>query len=100
MTSREMTMGNVVTFEPKPTTDEYFGGCPHCGRSDGYVNVGREHWFSCGRHKTKWRAGENLFSGWRDENEQLWQHNRFMLAEYMTVEPIYSASTTQREPVP
>ena len=28
-------MSNVLPFKPKPTTDEYFGGCPHCGQNDG-----------------------------------------------------------------
>ena len=83
---------NVVPF-PKTetdtvTTDQYFGGCPYCGGNDGYLNVERGHWFMCDRHKTKWCAGSNLFSGWRDENEEVWRLNRFRLAEYMTVEPV------------
>ncbi len=42
----------------------------------------------CHRHKTKWHVGSNLFSGWRDEIEEVWRLNRFRLAEYMTVEPV------------
>src|SRR5690348_17591745 len=52
------------------TEDEetpYFGGCPYCHKTDGYINVGREHWFVCDQHQTKWRIGENLFSSWREE---------------------------------
>ena len=82
-------MGSILKFTPRPTTDKYFGGCPHCGQNDGFVNVESEQWFSCARHKTKWRVGSNLFSGWRDEDEATWQRNRFKLAEYMTVEPVY-----------
>ena len=60
-----------------------FGGCPGCGSTDGY------HWFVCHRHKTRWRAGSNFFSGWRDESEETWLRNRFKLAGYMwVVEPV------------
>ena len=65
-----------------------FGGCPHCGQNDGYLNDGRDHWFRCDRHKVKWWVGSNLFSSWRDEDEETWRLNRFRLAEYMTVSPI------------
>jgi hypothetical protein len=48
----------------------YFGGCPRCGRTDGYINVGRSHWFVCDEHRTKWCAGYNIFSSWRQETEE------------------------------
>ncbi len=85
----------ILPFPTPPERDrdvavtEYpFGGCPHCGRSDVYLNDGRDHWFYCDRHKTKWLAGSNLFSSWHDEDEDTWRQNRFKLAEYMTVKPI------------
>ena len=81
-------MGNLLPFKPRPTTDEYFGGCPHCGQNDGYMNVERDHWLICHRHKTKWLAGSNLFSGWRHEDEETWKRNRFKLSGYMVVKPI------------
>ncbi len=71
----------VVTTHP-------FGGCPGCGNTDGYLNDGPDHWFVCHRHKTKWRAGSNLFSGWRDENEGTWFRNKCRLCRYMTVKPV------------
>jgi hypothetical protein len=46
-----------------------FGGCPECGRTDGYLNAGRTHWFFCDAHKTMWLGGINMFSGCRDETE-------------------------------
>jgi hypothetical protein len=49
--------------------DTYFGVCPECGKTDGYINIGREHWFYCKEHKVKWWAGSNLFRGWKDETE-------------------------------
>ncbi len=77
----------VVTTHP-------FGGCPGCGNTDGYLNGnmngnGPDHWFVCHRHKTRWRAGSNLFSGWRGENEETWLRNRFRLSGYLwVVEPV------------
>ncbi len=71
-----------------------FGGCPGCGGTDGwhadsYPNDGRDLWFFCDRHKTRWRARSNLFSGWRDENYEVWLRNRFKLARYFwIVEPV------------
>ncbi|HZU77948.1 MAG TPA: hypothetical protein VFA70_14370 [Dehalococcoidia bacterium] len=58
-----MTAGesNIITF-PAPS---YFGDCPRCGRNDGYLNDGAEHWFICRRHRVKWYLGSNLFSAWR-----------------------------------
>ena len=83
-------MGDVVNLEPKKPryAESEFGGCPHCGRDDGYLNVEREHWFVCHEHKTKWRAGSNLFSSWHEEDEEVWQRNRFRLAEFMAVDSI------------
>ena len=37
--------------------DNYFGGCPHCGRTDGWANISRSHWCFCKTHKTKWCFG-------------------------------------------
>jgi hypothetical protein len=73
------------------TTDEYFGGCPRCGKNDGYLNVGRWHWFYCAEHKTKWCAGSNLFSSWQNEAEEDQErvYNKVGLGEFAEVEPIY-----------
>ena len=84
---------NVVPF-PKTetdtaTTDLYLRGCPHCGGNDGYLNVEREHRFMCNKHMTKWLIGSNLFSGWRDEGEEVWLRNQYRLQNYMTVPPVY-----------
>lgn len=73
----------VVQF-PKPN---YFGNCPRCGRNNGHLNLGREHWFICHAHKVKWCAGLNLFSGWLEETEELWQKNKALLSGYREIEP-------------
>jgi hypothetical protein len=48
---------------------DYFGACPYCGKNDGYVNIGRSHWFKCDEHQTRWLVGSNLFSSWQYETE-------------------------------
>lgn len=75
---------NIISF---PTID-YFGGCPKCGRNDGYVNVGQEHWFYCEPHRMKWCIGTNLFSGWQEESETIWRRNAHKLAAYREVEAL------------
>ena len=67
-------MGDVVNFpseqeSPQKVADDYFGVCPECGKSDGYINAGRSHWFICKEHKIKWLVGCNLFSDWRHQTE-------------------------------
>lgn len=54
---------------PEPARDDDWGLCPTCGKTDGYINVGRGHWFYCQEHKKKWFVGSNLFSSWKDETE-------------------------------
>ena len=66
-----------------------FGLCPRCFRADYYMNVGREHWFVCDTHKTKWFAGDNLFSSWRHESDEDFARNALLLEEYERVEPFY-----------
>jgi hypothetical protein len=68
---------------------DYFGGCPHCGKNDGCLNYGRDHYFICRKHKVYWYAGSNLFSGWRDENETIWRENASLLETYTEVKPIH-----------
>jgi hypothetical protein len=62
--------------------DDHFGVCPHCGKNDGFLNIGRAHWFVCHEHQMKWRAGENLFSNWRDETEEDWRRNHYRIGHY------------------
>lgn len=71
-----------------PCDDPKFGRCPTCGRNDGYLNLGREHWFKCDEHGLKWWGGENLFSTWRDETSEIWKSNDELLGDYLEVEPL------------
>ena len=63
----------------------HFGVCPLCRRTDGFLNVGRDHWFVCHAHRVKWFVGSNLFSGWRDEGELSWRRNQHQLATYQDI---------------
>ncbi len=70
--------------------DDYFGGCPHCGLNDGYLNVGPNHWFTCDKHKVRWCGGSNLMGSWRAESESDWKENERDLARFETVMPVFS----------
>lgn len=62
MTEAELSQAerNGVAFD---------GGCPRCGTNDGYVNIGRSHWFYCADHKVMWCVGQNLYSSWKYQTE-------------------------------
>ncbi len=49
--------------------DDHFGLCPTCRKTDGYINVGKGHWFYCAKHKVKWFVGANLFGSWKYQTE-------------------------------
>jgi hypothetical protein len=86
-----MTKGGVTMTATREQADGYFGWCPHCPNNDGYINVGRSHWFLCHQHKTKWCAGANLFSSWREqtEEEQRRIYATYGVGQYQEVEPVY-----------
>ena len=86
----------VMTDAEKRASEHYFGGCPECGGNDGFVNIGKLHYFVCDTHKTKWWVGSNLFSCWRRQDEEIWEQNFAMLAEYREVE----ALSTWVDPAP
>ncbi len=64
---------------------EHFGSCPECGKTDGFRNIGRDHYFICHVHKTCWYVGSNLFSGWREDSEETQRENRALLESYSDV---------------
>jgi len=78
-----------VAVERGKNDGHYFGACPECGTCDGYRNIGRNHWFFCAEHKTKWCAGSNLLSSWQQETEAHWEDSARFLADFKEVEPIY-----------
>lgn len=70
-------------------TDEYFGGCPHCGKTDGYADMDQEHWFVCDAHRVRWFAGTNLFSVAQDPKSQETIAAGWKVMAYAVIEPVY-----------
>ena len=81
-------MGDVIQMRPAVRVTSHFGGCPHCGGTDGFLNDGPEHWFTCRAHGMKWCAGVNLFSGWRDEDAQTRRRSRAILRRLRAIQPL------------
>jgi hypothetical protein len=75
--------------------DSYFGVCPYCFHTDGYLNIGRTHLGTCDTHRVYWEIGGNLFSDWKDENEEIWESNRQLIRSYTKVKPFRSTDTAQ-----
>ena len=59
-----------MTVIPFPEPEDYWESCPKCHRYDVFLNVRKENWVVCHRHKTKWCIGYNLFSGWLYQTER------------------------------
>ena len=81
-------------------TEEHFGGCPECGKNDGYLNCHRTHVFFCDEHKTAWVAGSNIFSSWRAETEEDWKRNEEKLKAYRRVKPVHPKADGSAAPIP
>ena len=86
---------NVIPF-PEVRFSMHCGVCPQCGKSDGFVNMGKEHWFICRDHKTKWFAGVNLFDGWENQTVAQAQCTEAMLNGYKEVVPVRNINEEQR----
>jgi hypothetical protein len=86
--------------EARIVVTNYFGGCPVCGRADGYRNAGQAHRFFCDTHRTSWCVGANLFSDWQHESEAE-QRAKWHLEGYADVVPLpegsWSADPVTRE---
>jgi len=82
MTQDETNTSNEQLDEAPVNDPETFGGCPVCGKNDGYLNNGCDHWFYCEAHKIRWCFGENLFSSWKYETEEDFRRTRELLADY------------------
>jgi hypothetical protein len=67
---------------------DHFGGCPECGRDDGYLNVRSAHALVCDKHRTYWWIGSSLFSSWQHEDVEIWRANAAKLDGYRLVEPL------------
>jgi hypothetical protein len=77
------------TMNDDTTTVDYFGGCPTCGKNDGYLNAGRTHVFYCREHKVSWIFGANMFSSWKDETEEEQREKYKLIEDFERVEPLW-----------
>ncbi len=79
-------MGTVI----KLSVENRFGGCPKCKKHDGRLNIGRNHWFFCKKHRAKWFAGTDVFPDWTSETEEDWKQNEAFLDLFIEVDPFCS----------
>ena len=75
----------VTDLEPL----HYFGVCPICAKTDGYVNVRREHWLVCRDHHLRWRASTNLASNGSSDCPSKRDANWSDIRHYRVVHPFY-----------
>ena len=66
-----------------------FAGCPHCGNTDGYINIGEGHWFVCHLHKTQWYIGCDIFPDWKEQTEEQQRAIHSNVADYEVIRPIF-----------
>jgi hypothetical protein len=69
--SKQMKLNFKLVFDD----DNYWGHCQYQGHRNYYLNLGRAHWMVCDECKIKWFVGENLFSSWRSQTEDMWMRN-------------------------
>jgi len=88
----QKTIQKAVLEYPEIVLEElrghYYWGCCKCGRCHRVKNIGPDHWYYCDSCKVKWCVGANLFSDWRDENEETWKQNYLYLLDYKEIGPL------------
>jgi hypothetical protein len=87
---------NALAAVRERSTDDYFGLCPTCKMNDGYLNLGRDHWFVCHEHRVRWPFGSNLFASWRQETESDWDKTWERIGGYEVIEPWRNEQPTGR----
>ena len=78
----------VLDSPETPRGDKSFASCPQCGNWGYMVSVGRDYWYLCEVHKTRWLIGSNLFSGWQAQTEEEQAELMRLVVGYRVVEPI------------
>jgi hypothetical protein len=105
-TLRKPVLTRTVKSMRVETLEGYWGLCPICKKTDGYINIGRGHWFLCEKHRTCWSIGSNLFSSWRAETEVVQQRlceeigfNTFRVVKpfYPEIEGVYRSKDDEAE---
>lgn len=90
-----MTPTNIIPF-PDIRHALHCGGCPVCGKNDGYLNLRAEHWFICREHKNKWLLGKNLFDSWMTQTIAQHLAAQKLLSGYNEVQPDRKMHIEQR----
>lgn len=57
------------------STNDDINTCPLCNGPSINYNIGRVHFGVCHTDKCFWCVGENLFTGWHNEDEAVWRRN-------------------------
>ncbi len=78
-------MGTVISFPDKQ--DDRLGLCPKCRKPPDILNVERNQYGVCHKHKVAWLVGTNQFSSWQQEDEIKWRLNAELLDNYRRVKP-------------
>ena len=76
------------------TNSDQFGLCPVCSNDPEILNVGRDHFAICRKHKVYWPLGSNLISGWRNDEPETLEANKKLLATFTE-----SSKCTARPPL-
>jgi len=89
----------ICQTNPCNAANHYFGVCPMCHKTDGYLNVGNMHVFLCHEHKKAWAIGANLFSSAMDETleQQLAEEEKIGFSEYEEVEPYFDLRAAETD---
>lgn len=65
--------------------DKPLGDC-QCGNYDNkYLNIFKAHYGYCTDCGTYWHIGTNLFSSWKDEDEEQWKKNANFLRNLIEI---------------
>lgn len=82
------------TTEGQITRTVRWGLCPECWaegtiNAGHWLNVGRNHYAYCDRHKVYWAFGSNIFGSWLHETKAKWDENQHILSQCKEVEPMH-----------
>lgn len=78
--------------------DEFTGGCPECGKTNGFLDVHGALYFYCHTHKVRWFRGENVFGCWSFNSPCEWGAKWKLMKEYVEVEPCFPRADETTQP--
>ena len=85
---------NVIPM-PSVNKSEHMLCCPICGKNDGYMNAGAQHWAICREHKLKWLIGEHVFDGWENQTIAQFEATLILLKHYREISPVLVQQTAR-----